>query len=123
MRLAPILHLTEHDVRGDRRWTGRAVLAGVICRDVLVVTVEEKLVAVRNRCPHRDVEILSGRLDTAEGIIECPSHGARLPLKGVDLCGRPAIWQDGALYLVLDDEPASPATNTESLCQTGQREV
>ena len=108
MRHVPILHLAEHEVRGERRWTGRAVLAGVINRDVLVLSVEGKLIAVRNRCPHRDIEILMGRLDATEGILECPSHGAALPLRGPDLCGRPVIEQDGVFYLVLDDAPACP---------------
>ncbi|HIJ63389.1 MAG TPA: Rieske 2Fe-2S domain-containing protein [Rhodospirillaceae bacterium] len=105
MRLAPILHLTEHQVHGERRWTGRAVLPGVIARDLLILSFQGALIGVRNRCPHRDIEILLGRVD-AEGVLECPSHGAQLPLTGVDLCGRPVIEQDGTFYLVLDDEPS-----------------
>jgi nitrite reductase/ring-hydroxylating ferredoxin subunit len=99
--LVPIRHLMEHDVNGERRWTGRAELARVMRLDVLVLSVGGTLMAVRNRCPHRDIPILNGRLDPA-GFIECPSHGWELKLTGEELQGRPVVECEGGFCLVLE---------------------
>ena len=99
--LAPILHLVEHDVFGERRWTGRAVLEGVICLDVLVLRFRGALMGVRNRCPHRDLPLLLGRLDEDEGFLECPSHGWQIKLDGPELRPRPVVERDGQFYLVV----------------------
>ncbi len=115
MRLAPILHLAEHAVDGGCRWTGRAVLPGVICRDVVVLRVRQGLLAVRDRCPHRGVSMLLGRLDETAGTLECPSHGWRLPLFGGELCGAPVVEREGKLFLVLEAAPPSmPETAIEA---------
>ena len=99
--LVPIKHLVEHEIRGERRWTGRAELARVMRLEVVVLMVEGQLMAVRNRCPHRDVPILNGRLDPA-GFIECPSHGWELKLTGEELQGHPVVECDEGFCLVLD---------------------
>ena len=101
--LAPILHLQEHDVFGERRWTGRAVLEGVICLDVLVFRFRDTLMAVRNRCPHRDMPLLLGRLDQDEAFLECPSHGWQIRLDGPELHARPVVEREGNFYLVISE--------------------
>jgi nitrite reductase/ring-hydroxylating ferredoxin subunit len=105
MTLAPIQYLAEHDVFGEQRWTGRAILPGVVNRDLLIVRVGDGLMGVRNNCPHRNIPILTARLDGADGILECPSHGWRMALTGGELLGRPVIERDGTYYLVVDDKP------------------
>ncbi|HIJ38326.1 MAG TPA: Rieske 2Fe-2S domain-containing protein [Rhodospirillaceae bacterium] len=103
MTLAPVLHLQEHLVDGETRWTGRAVLEGRIWRDLLVLEVAGQLIGVRNRCPHRDMSLLMGRLDSVEGTLECPSHGWVLPLLGSELKGLPVKAINGDFFLVLDE--------------------
>ena len=119
-RLVPILYVEKHDVRGETRWTGRAELAGVMRLDVLILSVNGVLTAVRNRCPHRDVAILRGRLDASAGTLECPSHGWELKLDGVELMGRPVVERDGALFLVLGPVPMPPCgENAMEPCKIG----
>jgi hypothetical protein len=98
--LLPIERLEEHDIRGERRWTGRVVLSNGHMIDVLVLRLESGLLAVRNRCPHRDIALLLGRLDEAAGILECPSHGWELPLAGSELRACSVIEREGAFYMV-----------------------
>ncbi len=95
-----IERLEAHVVSGERRWTGFVAMANGYRIDLLVLRVNGDLLAVRNRCPHRDVPLLRGRLDAAAGILECPSHGWELPLTGNELRGRPVIERDGRLFLV-----------------------
>jgi nitrite reductase/ring-hydroxylating ferredoxin subunit len=94
-----IEHVQEHAVRGERRWTGRIVLPGGASLNILILELQAGLLAVRNRCPHRDIALLRGRLDEAAGILECPSHGWELPLAGSDLHGAPVIERDGKFYM------------------------
>jgi nitrite reductase/ring-hydroxylating ferredoxin subunit len=95
----PIEHLEEHDVRGERRWTGRVVMPGGFPINVLILRLRTGLLAVRNRCPHRDIALLRGRLDETAGILECPSHGWELSLTGRDLHARPVIEQEGKFFM------------------------
>ncbi|HLN23559.1 MAG TPA: Rieske 2Fe-2S domain-containing protein [Patescibacteria group bacterium] len=119
-RLVPILYVEKHDVRGEPRWTGRAELVGVMRQDVLILTVNGVLTAVRNRCPHRNVPILRGRLDAAAGTLECPSHGWELKLDGPELVGWPVVERDGALFLVLGPLPTAPCGgNGAESCKIG----
>jgi nitrite reductase/ring-hydroxylating ferredoxin subunit len=119
-RLVPILYVEKHEIRGEARWTGRAELSGVMRQDVLILSVNGALTAVRNRCPHRNVPILRGRLDVEAGILECPSHGWELKLDGLELAARPVIERDGALFLVLGPLPAVVcAANGADSCKIG----
>ncbi len=102
MRLVPIESVREHEVFGQKRWTGRAYLPGVINRDLLIVQTGDGLMGVRNNCPHRNLPILLGRLDLDDGFLECPSHGWQMSLTGAELLGRPVIEKDGVYHLVLD---------------------
>ncbi len=95
----PVERVQEHVVRGERRWTGRIDLPGGASIDILILELQAGLLAVRNRCPHRDIALLAGRLDEAAGILECPSHGWELPLAGSDLRGAPVIERDGKFYM------------------------
>ena len=101
-RLVPILHLVEHQVSGEQRWTGTVNLPGAMSLVVLILRVDGSLLAVRNRCPHRDISLLSGKLDAAARILECPSHGLQLSLDGLDLVGRPVVEREGGFYLLVD---------------------
>ncbi len=93
-------HLKEHAIRGEARWTGRVVLPSGYPVDILILRLRTGLLAVRNRCPHRDIALLPGRLDEAAGILECPSHGWELSLTGGELRGTPVVERDGKFYLV-----------------------
>ncbi|HXP97500.1 MAG TPA: Rieske 2Fe-2S domain-containing protein [Telmatospirillum sp.] len=97
--LLPIEHLEEHDVYGERRWTGRVVMPGGFPINVLILRLRTGLLAVRNRCPHRDIALLRGRLDEAAGILECPSHGWELSLSGSELHARPVIEREGTFFM------------------------
>lgn len=99
MRMIPIDALTEHQVRGETRWTGRLAGAGGPGDALLILAVGGRLLAVRNRCPHRDIALLRGYLDEAGGTLECPSHGLLLEFGGSDLAARPVVVQDGCFYL------------------------
>lgn len=96
----PIERLEEHAIRGERRWTGRVVLPSGYSIEILVLQLQTGLLAVRNRCPHRDIALLLGRLDETAGILECPSHGWELPLTGTELHGTPVIERGGHFYMV-----------------------
>lgn len=89
----------EHIIRDERRWTGVVRDGGGVSRPLLVLEIAGELVAVRNRCPHRDISLLRGRLDADRCILECPSHGWELPVGGADLRGAPVVERDGRLYL------------------------
>jgi nitrite reductase/ring-hydroxylating ferredoxin subunit len=95
----PVEGLVEHDIRGERRWTGRVALPGGFSVNVLILRLQTGLLAVRNRCPHRDIALLNGRLDEPAGILECPSHGWELPLTGSELQARPVIEKDGRFFM------------------------
>ncbi|MDR3439239.1 Rieske 2Fe-2S domain-containing protein [Telmatospirillum sp.] len=96
----PIEHIQDHDIRGETRWTGYVKLSNGYRVGVLVLAVGDGLIAVRNRCPHRAVPLLQGRLDQTAGTLECPSHGWELPLVGSDLKGAPVVKRDGQWFLV-----------------------
>jgi nitrite reductase/ring-hydroxylating ferredoxin subunit len=98
--LLPVERLEEHDIRGERRWTGRVTLPSGYPINILILRLQTGLLAVRNRCPHRDIALLLGRLDEAAGILECPSHGWELPLAGSELHGCPVIEREGAFFMV-----------------------
>lgn len=102
MRLIPIIDLVEHLVRGETRWTGRLGASSGSGTSVLVLQVAGRLLAVRNRCPHRDVSLLKGRVDAAAATLECPSHGLLLDLDGPDLTARPVVVENGQFYLAQD---------------------
>jgi nitrite reductase/ring-hydroxylating ferredoxin subunit len=95
----PVERLEEHAIRGESRWTGRVVLHTGHRIDILILRLQTGLLAVRNRCPHRDVALLLGRLDEAAGILECPSHGWELSLAGSELRGTPVMERNGKLYM------------------------
>ncbi len=100
MVLVPILDVTEHVVRGERRWTGRAYLPGRLNRPVLVLQAGDVLIGVHNRCPHRpNMPMLMGRLDVVDNFLECPGHGWQMRLDGSELGGRPVIERDGQYFL------------------------
>ncbi|PKU26280.1 Rieske 2Fe-2S domain-containing protein [Telmatospirillum siberiense] len=92
-------HVRSHLVRGEQRWTGQVVPPGGNAIDILILALRSGLLAVRNRCPHRDVALLLGRLDETAGILECPSHGWELPLAGTELRGAPVIERDGKFFM------------------------
>jgi nitrite reductase/ring-hydroxylating ferredoxin subunit len=98
--LLPIDRLEEHDVRGERRWTGRVALSSGYSSEILILQLRSGLLAVRNRCPHRDVALLLGRFDEDARILECPSHGLELSLDGHDLRAMPVIEQDGKFFML-----------------------
>ena len=117
-QLVPIIHVQAHEVRGETRWTGLAQLTGVMHRNVLILKVKGVLTAVINRCPHRDVPLLLGRLKEDDEFLECPSHGWELPVHGHDLRGCPVIEQDGAWILVLDPPAAIPVHRQPKIEET-----
>lgn len=98
--LLPIDNVVAADVRGERRWTGSALVPGFGTVPLVVLPVAGGLRAIKGKCPHAGVSLLKGRL-VEGGLIECPSHGWQLPLAGGALGGWDAVERDGALYLVL----------------------
>ncbi len=103
MVLVPILNLTEHEVSGGRRWTGRAYLPGRLNRTVLILDLGDRLIAVRQTCPHwTEVSLLPGRLDLDDNFLECPGHGWQMQLDGPELLAKPVVRQDGAFFLEID---------------------
>ncbi len=80
-----ITHLLRHDVRGEERWTGRLTMPGRGSFNVLVVPVQDRLVAFQLRCPHMDRDLTRGAIMDCRAI-ECPSHGWVIPL--TELGGR-----------------------------------
>jgi len=88
--------LQRHEVRGEERWTGRALLDGREW-DVMIVAVGGQWVAFKRTCPHVTRDLLKGTVSD-EGTIECPSHGWVIPF--ADLQGRIALPQaDGGFVL------------------------
>lgn len=104
-------HVQDHLVRGEQRWTGQVVLPSGQTMDILILALQTGLLAVRNRCPHRDVAMLLGRLDESSGSLECPSHGWVLPLTGEELRGVPVVERDGRFFMA----PRSPSRPAPSL--------
>lgn len=100
-RWLAIRHVSHHEVRGERRWTGQVVMPGGRTVRILILSLSSGLIAVRNRCPHRDVDLLLGRLDEAAGILECPSHGWELPLTGDELKGARVVEREGAFFMAV----------------------
>jgi nitrite reductase/ring-hydroxylating ferredoxin subunit len=94
-----IENLEEHNVRGEARWTGTVSSSGGSEVNILILRVGAGLLAVRNRCPHRDISLLRGRLDPGAGTLECPSHGWELSLDGSELRGRQVTVQDGRFFM------------------------
>ena len=116
-RFVPVRHLAVHEVDGRRRWTGRAELPGVLWRDVLILEVAGRLVAVRNLCPHRRIPITRGRFDEVACVLECPSHGWQMRLDGAELSACPVVVLEGQFHLDLEGAlqiPLAPEVgNTE----------
>ena len=92
--LVPLTSVTQLTVQGQVRWTGLARLPGHgRPLALLVMRHGERLVAMRDRCPHRDISLARG-LVRPDGTIECPSHGLAVPIEGYE-----AVERDGALYV------------------------
>ncbi|MFC4727844.1 non-heme iron oxygenase ferredoxin subunit [Coralloluteibacterium thermophilus] len=54
---------------------------------IVVVNLDGALYALEDRCSHEDYELSTGRVDPAEGSIECIVHGARFDVRdGRALC-------------------------------------
>jgi phenylpropionate dioxygenase-like ring-hydroxylating dioxygenase large terminal subunit len=90
---------------------------------VLFRGLDNRAVALEDRCAHRNVPLSSGRV--CQGELECPYHGWRyghegevsmipaiddadLPLRMPKIRQYPCLEQDGYLWVCLDEQPVQP---------------
>ncbi|MFB6259906.1 MAG: Rieske (2Fe-2S) protein [Thiohalorhabdaceae bacterium] len=80
---------------------------------IAVASLNGEVYAVSDLCTHMEVELHEGELDTTDGELTCPAHGAKFDIRSGEVLGPPAFEdlttypvqvEDGVVYV--SDEPA-----------------